>query len=226
MSTIKNLSVGDVLVAPSILAADFANLEDQMVLAEKGGADLFHIDVMDGHFVPNLTMGPPIVKSIRRVSDLIFDVHLMLTNPLMFIEPFAKAGSNHITFHIECKDDIDSVIKLIRKNSMSVGISVKPGTPVEEIYPFLEEIDLILIMSVEPGFGGQSFMYDMMQKVEKVYKKIKELNREIHIQVDGGIDAKTISSASDAGANIMVAGTSVFGAKDGIKSGIEILKSS
>lgn len=225
MSTIKNLSVNDVLIAPSLLAADFGNLENQMILAEEGGADLFHIDVMDGHFVPNLSMGPPIVKSIRNVSNLIFDVHLMLTNPLLFIESFAKVGSDHITFHIECEDEIESVIKLIRQNSMSVGISVKPGTPIEQIYPYLKDIDLVLIMSVEPGFGGQTFMYDMMLKVKKVHQTIKELNKEIHIQVDGGIDSGNISSAIDAGANIMVAGTSVFGAKDGIKSGISILKS-
>ena len=225
MNSIRNLSTEKNLIAPSLLAADFANLQSEIIEAEKGGADILHIDIMDGHFVPNLTMGPPVIKSIRNVTDMLFDVHLMLTNPADFIEPFAKAGSNHITFHVESNNNINDVIKLIKDHSMSVGLSVKPNTPIEEVYPYLDYLDLILIMTVEPGFGGQSFMSDMMPKVKAIRKKILSLNKNIHVQVDGGINADTISEVVDAGANIMVAGSSVFGAKNGIKSAISLLRS-
>ena len=225
MNTIRNLSTASSIIAPSLLAADFANLQSEIIEAEHGGAELLHIDIMDGHFVPNLSMGPPIVKSIRNVTDMLFDVHLMLTNPADYVEPFAKAGSNHITFHVECKNNIMKVIKLIKKHSMSVGLSVKPNTPIEEVYPYLNYLDLILIMTVEPGFGGQSFMADMMPKVKAIREKINSMKKNIHIQVDGGINADTISEAINAGANMMVAGSSVFGAKNGIKNAISLLKS-
>ena len=225
MNTIRNLSTSSSIIAPSLLAADFANLQSEIIQAEHGRVKLLHIDVMDGHFVPNLTMGPPVVKSIRNITNMIFDVHLMLTDPADFVEPFAKVGSNHITFHVECKNEIKEVIKLVRKHSMSVGLSVKPNTPIEEVFPYLDYIDLILIMTVEPGFGGQSFMPDMMRKVKALRKKNDVLKKPIHIQVDGGINIDTISEVVNAGANIMVAGNSVFGAKDGIENAISLLSS-
>ena len=225
MNTIKKFSTDKKFIAPSLLAADFANLKDEISAVEKEGINILHIDVMDGHFVPNLSMGQPIVQSIRKVSDMFFDVHLMLTNPSDYIESFAKAGSNHITFHVECDNKIEDVIRLINKHSMSVGLSVKPNTPIEAIYPYLDYLDLVLIMTVEPGFGGQSFMPDMMPKVKAISEKIKSLGKNIHIQVDGGINTETISEASNAGANILVAGSSVFGYKDGIKSAITVLSS-
>ena len=225
MNTVRNLPTDKLLIAPSLLAADFANLQNEIIEAEQGDADLLHIDIMDGHFVPNLSMGPPIVKSIRRVTNMLFDVHLMLTNPADYVEPFAKAGSNHITFHVESNNNIKDTIKLIKDHSMSVGLSVKPNTPIEDVYPYLDYVDLILIMTVEPGFGGQSFMADMMPKVKAVREKINSLKKNIHIQVDGGINAITISEAAKAGANMMVAGSSVFGTKDGVKKAISLLHS-
>jgi ribulose-phosphate 3-epimerase len=225
MNTIRNLPISPPLIAPSLLASNFANLQSEIINAEQGGADLLHIDIMDGHFVPNLTIGPPVVRSIRDVTNMIFDVHLMLTNPAGFIEPFAKVGSNHITFHVECKNNIKEVIKLIKKHSMSIGLSVKPSTPIEEVFPYLDYIDLILIMTVEPGFGGQSFMPSMMPKVRTVRKKINSLNKKIHVQVDGGINVNTVSEPVSAGANMLVAGNSVFRAKNGIKDAISLLRS-
>ncbi len=225
MNNVRNFSIEKNLIAPSLLAADFANLKKEILEAEQGGADLLHIDIMDGHFVPNLTMGPPVVKSIRDVTDMVFDVHLMLTNPIDFVEPFAKAGADHITFHVESDNNITEMIALVKDHSMSVGLSVKPNTPIESVYPYLNYVDLILIMTVEPGFGGQSFMFDMMPKVKAIRGKVNSLQKHIHVQVDGGITADTISEAVTAGANIMVAGSSVFGAKNGIKKAISLLRS-
>ena len=225
MRTIKDLSSEKVFIAPSLLAANFANLEKDIIEAEQAGIKILHLDIMDGHFVPNLTMGPPVVKSIRNMTNMIFDVHLMLTDPIDFIEPFAKSGADHITFHIESNSDVAKTIKLIKEHSMTVGLCVKPNTPIEKIYPYLEEIDLVLIMTVEPGFGGQSFMSDMLPKAEKLREKIKALKKDIHIQIDGGIGVATITKAADAGANIMVAGNSIFRDKDGIKSAISSLRS-
>ena len=226
MNTLKDLSTKKLFIAPSLLAADFANLQHEIVEAEQVGIKILHLDIMDGHFVPNLTMGPPVVKSIRKVTNMLFDVHLMLTDPIDFIEPFAKAGADHITFHVECNSDIRKTINLIRKHSMSAGLTVKPGTPIEEVYPYLEDIDLVLIMTVEPGFGGQSFMSDMMPKLKKLHEKVKSLKRKIHVQVDGGITVETIPEAANAGANIMVAGSSVFRDKAKIKEAISLLYSS
>ena len=225
MNTIKNLSTGKIFLAPSLLSADFANLQSQIMKVEQEGVSLLHIDIMDGHFVPNLTMGPSVVKCIRNVTNLIFDVHLMLTDPIDFIKPFAKCGSNHITFHIECDNDINGVIKLIRKHSMSVGLSIRPNTAIEEIYPYLNYIDLILIMTVEPGFGGQFFVPDMIQKIKTIRKKLNSFKKQLHVQIDGGINTDTITAAVNAGANIMVAGNSIFGTEDGIKGKISLLRS-
>lgn len=222
-----------ILVAPSILASDFSKLGDEIRRVEKAGADIIHIDIMDGHFVPNLTLGPPLVESVRNTTPLPFDVHLMLTNPFNFVEPFAKAGADNITFHIECLDDIDRTIGEIRRLGCSVGLCVKPKTPVEKIFPFLEKIDLILIMTVEPGFGGQSFMSDMMWKVFAARDAVGKVENPVHVEVDGGIDERTAMIVAAAGANMIVAGTSVFRNKKGaefaiaaIHSAQEVFKSS
>ena len=174
------------------------------------GADLLHLDVMDGHFVPNLTMGPPLLKSIRKASDLIFDTHLMISDPLTYSPIFIASGADHITFHVEADNDPAEVIKVIKDSGATAGISVKPKTPVEDIYPYLADLELVLIMTVEPGFGGQSFMADMMPKICVLREEIRRRNLRVHIQVDGGIAAATIDTVAKAGGNMVVAGTSVF----------------
>ena len=179
---------------------------------------------MDGHFVPNISFGSPVIKSLRKHSSLVFDTHLMISEPLKYIEDFAKAGSDHITFHIECSNNTQQVIDEIRKYDLTVGISLKPNTSIDLIIPFLNQIDLILIMTVEPGFGGQKFMTNMMPKVKFLREIINSKDKNIHIQVDGGIDSETITSAFQNGANNFVAGTSVFRHPDGIKNAISILK--
>jgi ribulose-phosphate 3-epimerase len=214
-----------ILVAPSILAANFAELGNEITRVQKGGADIIHIDVMDGHFVPNLTLGPPLVQSIRKVSTLPFDVHLMVTNPKSFVKSFAEAGADHITFHVESVDNIENTIRDIRSFGCSVGLSLRPKTPASAIIPYLDKIDLVLVMTVEPGFGGQSFMPDMLQKVRTVREAIKKLSKNIHLEVDGGIDGKNVLKVAEAGANMLVAGTSVFRAQDGAEAAIRQLKS-
>ncbi|MCF6175615.1 MAG: ribulose-phosphate 3-epimerase [Victivallaceae bacterium] len=212
-----------VTVSPSILAADFAALGSEVDKVTEAGCDLLHLDVMDGHFVPNLTMGPPLLKSLRGRSDLIFDTHLMLSDPLKYAEDFVKAGADHITFHLESDNNPDEVIDALRALGCTVGISLKPATPASAVIPYLNKIDLVLIMTVEPGFGGQSFMADMMPKVKEVHEAIKAGNLPVHLEIDGGIDAKTVEVATKAGANMMVAGTSVFRNPAGTKVAIEQL---
>ncbi len=198
------------LVAPSLLAADFARLGEEIRRVEAAGADILHVDVMDGHFVPNLTIGPPVVEKLRPVSRLPFDVHLMLTNPRSFVAPFAAAGADNITVHVECGDDVGATLGEIRAAGCSAGLCLRPGTPPETLLPWLERIDLILVMTVEPGFGGQSFMAEMMPKVFWLRRAITAGGHRIHLEVDGGIDARTVGVAATAGANLMVAGTAVF----------------
>ena len=207
---INRFSNEQMLVAPSILASDFAKLGEDCARVAKGGSELLHLDVMDGHFVPNLTIGPPLIKSLRKVNDLYFDAHLMITNPIKYAPVFSEAGADMITFHVESDDDPDETIKCIRELGCEVGITLKPGTPAEAIFPYLDKVDLVLVMTVEPGFGGQSFMADMMPKVAAIRKRIIEIGKPIHLQVDGGIDDKTVAAAAGAGANVMVAGTFVF----------------
>ncbi len=221
---ITKLSNKQIQVAPSVLAADFANLGDEIRRVEKAGADVIHVDVMDGHFVPNISIGLPVVKSIRKVTALPFDVHLMISDPGDYIGPFADAGADNITFHLESNGDPDEIICEIRKTGCSVGICLKPKTVAELIFPFLEKIDLVLVMTVEPGFGGQSFMEDMMLKVRKIRRRILDNALPVHLEVDGGIDENTVRTAHEAGANMMVAGTSVFQHPKGAEYAIDAMR--
>lgn len=198
-----------ILIAPSILSADFSKLGQEIRDVEKAGADWIHIDVMDGHFVPNITLGAAVVKSIRPVTKLPLDVHLMISEPEKYVESFVKAGADIITFHIESEDDPKGIIKLIRYYKKKVGVSVKPKTDIKAIEAVLPMVDMVLVMTVEPGFGGQTFMFDCVSKIGEVRKIFKK-----DIQVDGGVSETTAADVINAGANIIVAGTSVFGTKD------------
>jgi len=182
------------------------------------GADMLHIDVMDGHFVPNISYGAVVQKSLRRVTDLFFDTHLMITQPQRYIADFVKTGSGRITFHIEAEGDPRETIRLIREAGALPAVSVKPGTPAEAVFPLLPELDMVLVMTVEPGFGGQSFMADMMPKVRALRREADRLSLPLNIQVDGGIDLPTAPLAAEAGANILVAGSALFSKPDYAKA--------
>ena len=210
MATFQNIDNTHAMIAPSILSADFSELGNQVAAAEKGGADVLHIDIMDGHFVPNLSMGSCVVKSIRPHSKMLFDVHLMITHPAKYYQDFVKAGADHITIHVESTGDILGILKEIREAGVTAGISLRPGTPVESLFPYLPYLDMVLVMTVEPGFGGQSFMAHQLGKVTTLRKIITEQKLPIHVEVDGGIGPANIALARDAGANIFVAGSSVF----------------
>ncbi len=199
-------------LAPSILAANMLELGEEIKKIEASGAKYVHIDVMDGSFVPNISFGMPIISAVRGVTDLVLDVHAMIINPDKYIDDFIKCGADIITFHIEALDNerILSAIKKIRKNGKKVGISLKPATKAEAVFPYLELIDMVLVMTVEPGFGGQSFMYDMMEKVSAIKKEIENKSLCVDIQVDGGINSETIKIANESGANIFVLGTAFF----------------
>jgi len=199
-------------IAPSILAADFSRLCEQIKLVEKAGAEISHVDVMDGHFVPNITIGPAVVKSIRMCTDLFLDVHLMIEHPLNFIDAFAKAGANNITFHIEAADDVGAVIDKIKSHNINAGLSVKPATAVAAVKEYINRIDLFLIMSVEPGFGGQSFIENSLEKLKEAQEMIQSGNLNVDIEVDGGVNPENIQEISRAGAEILVAGSEIFGA--------------
>ena len=201
-------------IAPSILSSDFSRLGDEIERMDKAQADYIHIDVMDGHFVPNISLGAPIVKSIRNRTDKVFDVHLMISDPKKYTPDFAKAGADLITFHLEADGDTDETIEIIKSYGIKVGLSIKPATPAEAVFEYLDKVDMILVMTVEPGFGGQSFMADMMPKVRTIREEIVKRGLNVDIQVDGGISQKTIKQAADAGANIFVAGSAVFNAPD------------
>ena len=198
------------LIAPSVLSADFAKLGMEIQNITTAGADWIHLDVMDGNFVPNLTFGAPIIKMVRQYSQQPFDVHLMIDNPKRYIDDFVKAGADIICFHIEAEKDVEGTIQAIVDGGVKPAIAIKPGTPVETVFPYLDKLYMVLVMTVEPGFGGQSFMEDMMLKVEALREKAPHLI----IQVDGGIKLDTIVPAAKAGANCFVAGTSVFKADD------------
>ena len=215
----------NIQISPSILSADFSQLGSEIKRLEEGGADMIHVDVMDGHFVPNLTIGPPVIKALRKHSSLKFDVHLMISPVHKYIDAYADAGADIITIHPEATDNLENSIKKIKEKNKNVGVSLNPETKIDLIIDLLDQIDLVLIMSVNPGFGGQKFMPEVLDKIKEL-KKIKEQkNLDFDIEIDGGINFDNYKSAIDAGANILVSGTTVFKSNDGdIKKNINLLK--
>ena len=213
-------------ISPSILAADFSQLGNEIKRLEDGGADMVHVDVMDGHFVPNLTIGPPVIKALKKQTSLPFDVHLMISPVHNFIQAYSEAGADIITIHPEATDNFTSSISEIKKNKKKVGVSLNPETKIDTVTEHLKEIDLILIMSVNPGFGGQKFMPQVLTKIKELRKIEKENNLNFDIEIDGGINFENSKEAIEAGANILVSGTTIFKSNNGnIKKNINLLKS-
>ena len=198
------------ILSPSILAADFARLGEQIKAAEKAGAEYVHIDVMDGLFVPSISFGMPIVRSVRQITDTVLDVHLMIQQPERYIEEFAECGADIITFHLEATQNPQAVIDLIHQKGLKAGMSIKPTTPADEVKPYLDTVDMILVMTVEPGFGGQLYIEASTQKIKDVRELIQQTGREIDVQVDGGIHVGNLKKVLDAGANVIVAGSAIY----------------
>lgn len=201
-------------ISPSILSCDYGKIAEELKNMEACGVDYMHIDVMDGHFVPNITLGAPVVKCIKKATSVPFDVHLMISEPLKYIDDFAAAGADIITFHTECDSPIDETIDRILSHGIRASLTVKPKTPVEDILPYLDKLSMVLVMTVEPGFGGQSFMEDMMPKVSLLRKEIDRRGLNCEIEVDGGINEKTIAIAAKAGADVFVSGNAIFSSPD------------
>jgi ribulose-phosphate 3-epimerase len=213
-------------ISPSILSADFSQLRNEIKRLEEGGADMIHVDVMDGHFVPNLTIGPPVIKSLKKHSSILFDVHLMISPVHKYIESYSDAGADIITIHPEATDDLNSSILKIKELNKKVGVSLNPETKIDAILSVLDKIDLVLIMSVNPGFGGQKFMPEVLNKIKELKKIQKEKSLNFDIEIDGGINFENSKAAIEAGANILVSGTTIFKSNNGdIKKNIELLKS-
>ena len=213
-------------ISPSILSADFSQLGNEIKKLEDGGADMIHVDVMDGHFVPNLTIGPPVIKALKKQSSMLFDVHLMISPVHKYIEAYSEAGADIITIHPEATDDLQSSISKIKSLNKKVGVSLNPETKIDVIMNYLQQINLVLIMSVNPGFGGQKFMPEVLIKVKTLKKIQEEKGLNFDIEIDGGINFDNSKIAIEAGANILVSGTTVFKSNNGdIKKNIELLKS-
>ncbi len=210
-------------IAPSILSADFSKLGEDIREVEAGGADYIHVDVMDGHFVPNITLGPPIVKAIRPITGLPLDVHLMISEPAKYVDAFADAGADYITVHVEADPHIHRTIQLIKNRGVKAGVVLNPGTASELIKPLIADIDMVLLMTVNPGFGGQAFIPSVVTKIKEIRKWADELNPALEIEVDGGINLETIAVCAEAGADVFVAGSAIYNQSDR-KKAIEDLK--
>ena len=197
-------------LSPSLLAVDFTHIADQVQTVEEAGAHWLHLDVMDGCFVPNISFGPPVIQSIRGITDLTFDVHLMIEDPIRYVDAFKKDGADLLTFHAEAAPDIPAMIAAVKAAGLKCGISVNPGTPIEKVYPYISDVDMVLVMSVEPGFGGQKFMPIALEKIAQLKDAAKDTCPDLLIEVDGGINSENVSRVLAAGANVIVAGSAVF----------------
>lgn len=221
---LTRFSADKVRVAPSVLAADFCRLGEEIAAAEAGGAEIVHVDIMDGHFVPNISIGPPVVASLRGATALPLDVHLMLTDPGRYLDPFLDAGADHITLHAESNGNLSELLDRIHGAGASAGMTLRPGTPAESLAPYLDRLDLILVMTVEPGFGGQSFLRDQVPKIRRFREMIDASGRAVHLEVDGGINRETVREVVAAGGRLLVAGNSVFRAPEGVAAAIAALQ--
>ena len=213
-----------VLIAPSVLACDWTHFGDEVQAVASAGAEVLHLDVMDGHFVPNISFGMDIVKSVRTISDQIFDVHLMIDNPRKYLKRFVAAGADNITFHVEVWDDADELIDLIHAQGCTAGLSLRPATPIDAVVPYLDKLDMLLVMTVEPGFGGQSFHGEQLSRILKLRQLMNQTGRTIRLEVDGGIAEDTAALVRSCGADVLVAGSSVFRAKGNYRQAIDCLR--